>query len=606
MTVTLIPGKDAPLEDTIARVQHRLTELGFDIEASLWRNPLPNCWSVHIKDRGCPALFTNGKGATREAAFASALGEFVERLASQYFFADFHWHRESASVDGCTLHDPAERWFTIKAPGERPEGLLDDRLWSFYGGDGVETSADWGDLNSGVRDGICALPFVRQRDGKTIYFPVNVVGNLYVSNGLSAGNTLAETHTQGLSEVFERSVKEQVITEGIALPEIPAEVIAGFPASREALEALNGSGFAARAFDASLGGRFPVICVLLYDPETGGVFASFGAHPRFDVALERTLTELVQGRDLDDLHAFPAPTADQELAADPDNIELHFIDSSGILPWQMLRDEPDYPFTPWGMDWGMEAEDVAEMTRHEKNVEYEKALLATFHELGHDVYIADFEHLGLPACRILVPGVSEIYPVEELIERNNNQGLDLLPYFERLDELSPEESGAFAEAIAVLALDPLTPVSDVIGLCAGPESVWAGTRIGEVEVLARLHAAGATPRDPDEIGMDVDWLASVPPLPAERQRRYRAAQVLWQLEHEAGLAPPAMRRSLDALFPNALVDEAARVLAGQWGYHPLTSLTPGFTNEPRHTALIDAYRRAYRAKIERAAMADAN
>ncbi|WP_410473687.1 YcaO-like family protein [Guyparkeria sp. TX1] len=595
MTETLIPGKEAPLEDTIARVQNRLTELGFDIEPSLWRNPLPNCWSVHIKDRGCPALFTNGKGATREAALASALGEFVERLASQYFFADFHWHHELASVDGGTLHDPTERWFTLERPGERPDGLLDDRLWSFYGGDTLESTADWADLNSGETDRICALPFVRQRDGATIYFPVNVVGNLYVSNGLSAGNTLAETHTQGLSEVFERSVKEQIITEGIALPEIPTEVMERFPASLASLEALNESGFAARAFDASLGGRFPVICVLLYDPQTGGVFASFGAHPRFDVALERTLTELVQGRDLDDLHAFPAPTADQELAADPDNIELHFIDSSGILPWQMLRDEPDYPFTPWGMD----AADVADMTRHEQNVEYEKALIATFHELGHDVYIADFGHLGLPACRILVPDVSEIYPVEELIERNNNQGLRLLPFFQRLDRLTPDESGAFAEAIADLALDPLTPVSDVIGLCAGPESVWAGTRIGEIEVLARLHADSINPREPEEIGMDIDWLASVPPLPQQRQQRYRAAQVLWQLQQEAGLTAQATRQSLAALFPGDLVEEAGQVLAGQWGYHPLTALEPGFRNEPRHTALIEAYRRAYQAKLDR-------
>lgn len=595
MTETLIPGKEAPLEDTIARVQNRLTELGFLIESSLWRNPLPNCWSVHIKDRGCPALFTNGKGSTREAALASALGEFVERLASQYFFADFHWHRELASVDGGTLHDPAERWFTLECPGERPDGLLDERLWSFYGGDTLESAADWADLNSGETDQICALPFMRQRDGATIYFPVNVVGNLYVSNGLSAGNTLAETHTQGLSEVFERSVKEQIISEGIALPEIPTEVLERFPASLASLNVLNESGFAARAFDASLGGRFPVICVLLYDPQTGGVFASFGAHPRFDVALERTLTELVQGRDLDDLHAFPAPTADQELAADPDNIELHFIDSSGILPWQMLRDEPDYPFTPWGMD----AADVADMTRHEQNIEYEKALIATFHELGHDVYIADFGHLGLPACRILVPDVSEIYPVEELIERNNNQGLMLLPFFQRLDRLTPDESAAFAEAIADLALDPLTPVTDVIGLCAGPDSVWAGTRIGEIEVLARLHADSVVPREPEEIGMDIDWLASVPPLPEQRKQRYRAAQVLWQLQQEAGLTAQATRLSLAALFPGDLVEEAGQVLAGDWGYHPLTALEPGFRNEPRHAALIEAYRRAYQAKLDR-------
>ena len=593
MTETLIPGKDAPLERTIENVQSHLRAAGFQIEASGWRNPLPHCWSVHIKDRGCPALFTNGKGATREAAFASALGEFVERLASQYFFADFHWDHLSASVDGRTLHDPAERWFTLDTPGVRPDGLLDDALWTFYQGDAIEETADWADLNSGEREGICALPFERQRDGQRVYFPVNVVGNLYVSNGLSAGNTLAETHTQGLAEVFERFVKERVITEGIALPEIPDEVMAGFPKSAAALAALNGEGFSARAFDSSLGGRFPVICVLLYDPETGGVFASFGAHPRFEIALERTLTELVQGRDLDDLHAFPPPTTDMELAADPDNIELHFIDSSGILPWTMLRDEPDYPFTPWGMEPVDEHADW-----HARNVEYERALVDRIHESGHDVYIADFTHLGLPACRILVPGMSEIYPVEELVERNNNQGLTLLPWFERLDDLDPGDSAAFADAIADLALDPLTPVTDVIGLCAGPESVWAGARIGEMEILARLHADSVEPRDPEEAGMDIDWLADVPPVPAERRRRYRAARTLWQIEQETDMAPENLRQPLAALFPGEVVGEARDLLAGRLAYRPFTALERGFCNEPRHAALIEAYQRAYQLKLD--------
>jgi len=99
--------------------------------------------------------------------------------------------------------------------------------------------------------------------------------------------------------------------------------------------------------------------------------------------------------------------------------------------------------------------------------------------------------------------------------------------------------------------------------------------------------------------MDIDWLASVPPLPEQRQQRYRAAQVLWQLQQEAGLTAQATRQSLAALFPGNLVKEAGQVLTGQWGYHPLTALEAGFRNEPRHAALIDAYRRAYQAKLDR-------
>lgn len=43
------------------------------------------------------------------------------------------------------------------------------------------------------------------------------------------------------------------------------------------------------------------MCVTLMNPRTGGVFASFGAHPNFEVALERSLTELLQGRSFEGL-----------------------------------------------------------------------------------------------------------------------------------------------------------------------------------------------------------------------------------------------------------------------------------------------------------------
>lgn len=76
MTLTHIPSKDAALEQTIERFQQQLARLGFNIEQASWLNPVPHVWSVHIRDRDCPQCFTNGKGATREAALASALGEF--------------------------------------------------------------------------------------------------------------------------------------------------------------------------------------------------------------------------------------------------------------------------------------------------------------------------------------------------------------------------------------------------------------------------------------------------------------------------------------------------------------------------------------------------
>jgi YcaO-like protein with predicted kinase domain len=59
--------------------------------------------------------------------------------------------------------------------------------------------------------GICSLPYVRQSDGEVVYFPSNLIENLFVSNGMSAGNTLAEAQVQCLSEIFERAVKREIL-----------------------------------------------------------------------------------------------------------------------------------------------------------------------------------------------------------------------------------------------------------------------------------------------------------------------------------------------------------------------------------------------------------
>ncbi|MGL4626671.1 MAG: YcaO-like family protein, partial [Plesiomonas shigelloides] len=296
---TFIPGKDAALEDSIERFQSKLKALGFNIEEASWLNPVPNVWSVHIRDKDCPQCFTNGKGATKKAALASALGEYFERLSTNYFFADFYLGQDIA--DGDFVHYPDEKWFPLPDDDSLPEGVLDEGLRDFYDPEGDLCASGLIDLQSGNEErGICALPFTRQSDGEVVYIPMNIIANLYVSNGMSAGNTRYEARVQGLSEVFERYIKNRIISEAISLPRIPEEVMARYPHVQEAIATLETAGYPIFAYDASLGGQYPVICVVLFNPENGSCFASFGAHPMFGVALERTVTELLQGRSLKD------------------------------------------------------------------------------------------------------------------------------------------------------------------------------------------------------------------------------------------------------------------------------------------------------------------
>jgi ribosomal protein S12 methylthiotransferase accessory factor len=516
-TQSFILGKDAPLESTIITLQAKLQAMGFHIQEQSWLNPVDGIWSVHIRDRDCPVLFANGKGATRMACLASALGEFVERLATNYFWT--HFYLGPVTADAPFVHDPQERWFDLTDDGSWPTGLLNDALHTFYNPEGNIDCANLVDFNSGhVARGICAIPYVRQRDGETAYIPVNIIGNLYVSNGMAAGNTALEARTQALSEIFERHVKAKIISEGICLPDVPDSVINRYPRIAAGIAALRAAGFGILVKDASLGGKYPVMNVTLLHPEDQGCFASFGAHPRFEVALERALTELLQGRALDNLSGFPAPTFDLEEAASAPNIEIHFVDSSGVIHWEFLGEIPDYVFVDWNFA-NTTAEDYAYCVKR-------------MHDDGFDIYIADFEHLGVYACRILVPGMSEIYPVDDLDFENNSIANEMRAAILNLTDLDNEECCDLLASLNASNLADERPVAALIGMAPDAGSFWADLRVGELKTLLAL-ACG----DEAATVEGCEWIRHFDQMPQQRRAVYACIETLVLLTDRGDTAP---------------------------------------------------------------------
>jgi ribosomal protein S12 methylthiotransferase accessory factor len=57
------------------------------------------------------------------------------------------------------------------------------------------------------------------------------------------------------------------------------------------------------------------------------------------------------------------------------------------------------------------------------NAEEAATLFGILEDMGKEVYMAVYDQLGAVACRILVPGYSEVYPVEDLIWDNTNKAL---------------------------------------------------------------------------------------------------------------------------------------------------------------------------------------
>ncbi len=582
---THILGKDLPLEQTIANMSGILAGLGMKIEIASWRNIVPNVWSLHIRDAHSPMCFTNGKGATKEGALASALGEFIERLNCNFFYNDQFWGEDIANAD--FVHYPDERWFKPGPKDALPAEILDEHCLQIYNPDGELRGSHLYDTNSGnTARGICSLPFVRQSDGEVVYFPSNLIENLYLSNGMSAGNTLAEAQVQCLSEIFERAVKREILEGELALPDVPQEVLAKYPAILAGIQGLEEQGFPVLVKDASLGGEFPVMCVTLMNPRTGGVFASFGAHPSLEVALERSLTELLQGRSFEGLNDLPQPTFESHALTEPNNFVEHFIDSSGVVSWRFFSARADFEFVEWDFSGqGGSSE------RERSNAEEAAILFGILEAMGKEAYMAVYEHLGATACRILVPGYSEIYPVDDLIWDNTNKALQFREDILNLHGLDDRKLRALLKRLDNCEVDDYTDITTLIGIEFDDNTVWGQLTILELKLLIQLALKKF--EDAKEL---VETFLQYNDNTVERGLFYQALNVVLEVVLDDELELDDYEANFRRMFGNPRMDAALGSVDGSVRFFGLTPTSMQLEGLDRHLRLIDSYKKLHRAR----------
>ena len=577
---TFIAGKDLPLEQTIANMSGLLANLGIKIEIASWRNIIPNVWSLHIRDAHSPMCFTNGKGATKESALASALGEYIERLSNNHFYAGAFWGEEIANSD--FVHYPNERWFKIGSDDALPADILDDYCLNIYNSDGELRGSHLIDTNSGNSDrGICSLPYVRHSDGETVYFPSNLIENLYASNGMSAGNTLAEAQVQCLSEIFERAVKREILEGEIALPDVPQDVLVKFPSIVAGIQGLEAQGFPVLVKDASLGGAYPVMCVTLMNPRTGGVFASFGAHPSFEVALERSLTELLQGRSFEGLNDLPRPTFESNAVTEPNNFVEHFIDSSGTVSWRFFSAKSNYEFVEW--DFSGKGEN--------SNAEEAASLFRILEDMGNEVYTAVYDQLGAIACRILVPGYSEVYPVEDLIWDNTNKSLLFRSDILNLHRLDDASLAALLDRLDNNELDEYSDIATLIGIEFDDNTVWGQLTVLELKLLINL-ALKQFEEAHELVGAFLQYNDNT----VERGLFYQALNVVLEVTLDEDLELADYEVNFRRMFGDVRIDAAMGSVDGTVRFFGLTPTSMKLEGLDRHHRLLDSYKKIYKAR----------
>jgi ribosomal protein S12 methylthiotransferase accessory factor len=576
---TFILGKDLPLEQTISNMTHLLADLGMKIEISSWRNIVPNVWSLHIRDAASPMCFTNGKGATKESALCSALGEFIERLNCNFFYNDQFFGQEIANSE--FVHYPNEKWFTLTDDDALPAGILDDYTREIYDPEDELRGSHLIDTNSGNTErGICSIPYIRQSDGETVYFPSNLIENLFLSNGMSAGNNVNEAKVQCLSEIFERAVKRQIIEKEIVLPDVPQEIINKYPSIVEGINALEAQGFPIVVKDASLGGQFPVMCVTLMNPKTGGVFASFGAHPSFEAALERSLTELLQGRSFEGLNDVPKPTFNSMEVSEPENFVEHFIDSTGVISWHFFSAKHDYEFCEW---------DFSGTNKEESDL-----LFGILETLGKESYIAEFSDLG-SACRILVPDYSEVYPVEDLVWDNTNKALAYREDILNIHSLSDDALASLVERLEESQIDNYTDIPTLIGIVFDENTAWGQLTVLELKILIYL-ALGALEEAIELVEMNLQYNDNT----VERGLFYQAMHAVLEVTLDEDLELEDYRVNFTRMFGKEVMENVVGSITGDMKFFGLTQTSMKLEGLDKHLRLIESYKKLHQVRANQA------
>ncbi|GAB6181622.1 hypothetical protein JCM14036_29410 [Desulfotomaculum defluvii] len=444
--------KETPPLDTVHKIRDILHGLGISTIDRWTESKVDGCYSLRVEIAGTK-IGQNGKGATPEFALASAYAELMERIQNDLLYTGDYG--EDVWKHGGFYYTPDERLMSIKElaeednpwvdrlleiirrkdeqikPGSGMLSSLTARLFDFNGpADGkYELLKQWSfSLPKGCSHDFVAIPFYSLQTGELLYMPISILRAVYGSNGTCAGNTREEALLQGLSELFERHANIRIINERLTPPTIPEWYLSKYERLYSMIQQIQSMGhYRLIIKDCSLGNKLPVIAAILINLDTRTYVVKFGAHPVFEIALERTLTEMFQGRDISTAAQACRVADGFEHIDGPDNLHNILKVASGQYPEQLFYEKYSYEFFPFDDHTGRTINELLEYVVNQ------------LVNQGYEIMIRDVSYLGFYSFQIIVPGYSEIYNFgsQRLREKRTSDAIKSI--IRKLPEASDED-----------------------------------------------------------------------------------------------------------------------------------------------------------------------
>ncbi len=388
--------KDDKVENTINKISNILiNKLKLKIEETYMpEKPKKNIpVTVRLNLNNSFEIGSNGKGTCINNARASAYAEFMERLENLVLFPSTNLSEYYA-----------------------PDKILIDKKISYNNKFLDSYFSEKFDLlfkTTITQKGDIGLPYYSIKENKVYYLPYNITSFQKGTNGMAAGNSIEEAIVQGLSELCERYVQKIVFTKRVKMPDISQNQYLKYDEIKKLIKYLNNTGYKVTIKDASLDGKFPVICSIIENTSKNYLYFLFGSHPSFPIAVERTLTEFIQGINLTKntnlTQCYPFYTKEKFYNTPIENIpkslsrQKIIFENNDYLSKQFFSNEPNYEF-PLEKSFS---------TNIKTNKEQLKFLCKKILSIFNDIYIRDVSFLNFPAINIFIPNMCELQNFNE-------------------------------------------------------------------------------------------------------------------------------------------------------------------------------------------------
>lgn len=295
--------KDRDPVDTINIIQNFFLNKKYNINMTKNEKSDADTFWCHLELKtqdGKVILTSNGKGSTMEYSLASGHAELYERYCAgfQNNLKDlFKQYRENKNNYNY-YYSEDEQLFNFNEIYN--SNIL---LKSFFDLTGREDSINYHNFVNSLEipdNKLPCVPFINLKNQQKLYFNLSLLNCMQGSDGLAAGNTLEEAIVQGMSEIYEHYVTDRlyydnskdVIYFQLNLPKIkqtlPEYLI-------NIIDKIEQSGCYLYIYDLSYNFNMPVLMSIIVD-KNHQVYLNTGAAPVFNIALERVLTEIYQGR----------------------------------------------------------------------------------------------------------------------------------------------------------------------------------------------------------------------------------------------------------------------------------------------------------------------